>query len=747
MAVSMAVWLLILVAVGASADMPLEEVFLLKHVKMIESPLAVTVDKVVKIFNDRRHCNRQEHTEICKKCLISRSIQNMLLSERENPIPDLENYNVTNATTSNQDIIKISVIMLNNLLTLESSCTQKNWKKRLVGNCENYSDCYLELMNALPRRMDTDEDILYDSEVLLKKIKPNYKPYNHTEFFRAEDVLSALNETNDVYRNMARELIVFSIISGYLFKGLSIQVKDSENDFLDDIFLHYGEHCGDYIPQSGFQKLLTDLQMQRQKEHVDHEELESSCLTVLETTTTVEFDSTIDSEHQDMLEIMGIHVTNKNEETEFKGTEAKNEKTVHSRPLKPGVTSPYLIEKNETIATKPSPQSEMETTNISMLPLKSSQKDSEKKTEFILQGTLKNATLESSTIPSSLTDEDASQPLQVNKVPEINTTFSETEEKPVQRRARRTPIPHQGYKPRSLANECLTPYALLKQFSISADDAITQEEFIEICPALVQQAVSGVCKIKTTELADFKTAEVSDASVNASSIESDVTSPSKYSITYAVAADTVITLLSFLGIILIPVMNKGVYSYISQLFVGLAFGTMLGDVTIHIIPQYLGAHAHEEAKEFSWSHAFPETSLLQITFMFTIYSFVLFSNTFAMFTKDKRHEDGGHSHLSPEIPMETFKAESSSDTTVRVDEILPSEDGDSEKDSGLLYGFTPGALIITLADTLHNFADGIAIGVSFTVSPKDGLSAAIAIFFHELPHEIGNVFYQLISVI
>ncbi|KFM80904.1 Zinc transporter ZIP10, partial [Stegodyphus mimosarum] len=610
----------------------------------------------------------------------------MLLSERENPIPNLENFNVTNDMTSNQDIIKISVIMLNNLLTLGSSCTLQNWRKSFVGGCESYSDCYLQLMNALPGRMDTDEDILYDTEVLLKKIKPNYKPYNHTEFLRAEDVLAALNEANDLYRNMSRELAVFSIISGYLFKGLSIQVKDSENDFLDDIFLHYGEQCGDYIPQSGFQKLLTDLQMQRQGEHVDHEALENSCSRVSETTTNAEFDRTIDSQLQ---EVLGIKITHENKETEFKGTEATNETTVDSRQLKHRVTSPHLTENNETIATKPSPQPEMETTNTSMLPLKGSRKDSEKRPELILQGTLENATLESSTIPSSLIDEDVSQPLQVKKVPEINTNFPETDEKPAQRRARRTPIPHQGFKPKSLTNECLTPYALLKQFSISADDAITHEEFMQICPALVQQAVSGVCKIKTTERAEFKIPEVSDATVNASSIESDVTSPPKYSVEYAIAADTVITLLSFLGIILMPVMNKGVYNYISQLFVGLAFGTMLGDVTVHIIPQYLGTHVHEEAKEFSWSHAFPETSLLQITFMITVYCFVLFSSFFALLTKDEGHEDGGHSHLNPEIPMETFKAESSSDTTVTVDEILPNEEGDSAKDSGLLYGFTP----------------------------------------------------------
>jgi zinc and cadmium transporter len=48
------------------------------------------------------------------------------------------------------------------------------------------------------------------------------------------------------------------------------------------------------------------------------------------------------------------------------------------------------------------------------------------------------------------------------------------------------------------------------------------------------------------------------------------------------------------------------------------------------------------------------------------------------------------------------------------------------------------AEVLLWGDALHNFTDGIVLGVTFSVSPQLGLIATIAIFAHEVPQEIGD---------
>ena len=42
------------------------------------------------------------------------------------------------------------------------------------------------------------------------------------------------------------------------------------------------------------------------------------------------------------------------------------------------------------------------------------------------------------------------------------------------------------------------------------------------------------------------------------------------------------------------------------------------------------------------------------------------------------------------------------------------------------------------ADSLHNFTDGLAIGSTYLLGRKVGAITTMTIFFHEIPHEIGD---------
>jgi zinc transporter ZupT len=52
--------------------------------------------------------------------------------------------------------------------------------------------------------------------------------------------------------------------------------------------------------------------------------------------------------------------------------------------------------------------------------------------------------------------------------------------------------------------------------------------------------------------------------------------------------------------------------------------------------------------------------------------------------------------------------------------------------------FRSFAVLSIVADLIHNFTDGLSIGVSFAVDFKMGLVTTMAMFSHEIPHTFGD---------
>ena len=50
-----------------------------------------------------------------------------------------------------------------------------------------------------------------------------------------------------------------------------------------------------------------------------------------------------------------------------------------------------------------------------------------------------------------------------------------------------------------------------------------------------------------------------------------------------------------------------------------------------------------------------------------------------------------------------------------------------------------------VGDFIHNFTDGLSIGVSYVADYKQGLVTTMAMLFHEIPHEVGDfaILFQL----
>uniref|UniRef100_A0A8C0GLP1 Solute carrier family 39 member 10 n=1 Tax=Chelonoidis abingdonii TaxID=106734 RepID=A0A8C0GLP1_CHEAB len=48
------------------------------------------------------------------------------------------------------------------------------------------------------------------------------------------------------------------------------------------------------------------------------------------------------------------------------------------------------------------------------------------------------------------------------------------------------------------------------------------------------------------------------------------------------------------------------------------------------------------------------------------------------------------------------------------------------------------AWMVIMGDGIHNFSDGLAIGAAFSAGLTGGISTSVAVFCHELPHELGD---------
>ena len=73
---------------------------------------------------------------------------------------------------------------------------------------------------------------------------------------------------------------------------------------------------------------------------------------------------------------------------------------------------------------------------------------------------------------------------------------------------------------------------------------------------------------------------------------------------YGILANTIMCLISFIGVVLIPFKKfPRVEKYMTSILIGFAVGALIGDALLHIIPEILSIHEPEEAlsgKNYIW---------------------------------------------------------------------------------------------------------------------------------------------------
>jgi len=169
-----------------------------------------------------------------------------------------------------------------------------------------------------------------------------------------------------------------------------------------------------------------------------------------------------------------------------------------------------------------------------------------------------------------------------------------------------------------------------------------------------------------------------------------------------------------------------------------AVGGLLGDVFLHLLPHAI------ESKEHENSHSHQETAEhrhdLSIGFLilFGILTFFIVEKLMRIRNGDSHsHKEKPKQYSAPvDISNKVTNKRKNLKNDVKNSSQKEKKENNRSKiqdDSKKVTGY-----LNIIADTAHNFTDGMAIAASFLISPKVGFSTTVAVFFHEIPHEIGD---------
>lgn len=283
---------------------------------------------------------------------------------------------------------------------------------------------------------------------------------------------------------------------------------------------------------------------------------------------------------------------------------------------------------------------------------------------------------------------------------------------------------------------CLSARDVMAVYGLSEETGVSREAWAQISPALLQQQLSEACSHQ-----------------DSSTVPDQLSQAERY--LYGSLATLLICLCAVFGLLLLTCTRcSTVTHYVMQTFLSLAVGALTGDALLHLTPKVLGLHTHSHSAE---DHVHQEGVGTQATWRLLVvlgglYFFFLFESLFnLLLPRDQDpektgpcshsgHSHGGHSHgVSLQLAPRELRQPKQSHEGSRADLVV--------EESPELLDLEPRSLsselrllpyLITLGDAVHNFADGLAVGAAFASSWKTGLATSLAVFCHELPHELGD---------
>ncbi|KAI0008018.1 ZIP zinc transporter [Xylariaceae sp. FL0662B] len=179
-----------------------------------------------------------------------------------------------------------------------------------------------------------------------------------------------------------------------------------------------------------------------------------------------------------------------------------------------------------------------------------------------------------------------------------------------------------------------------------------------------------------------------------------------------------------------------------SIMVAFAVGGLMGDTLFHLLPEiFLGEDSPERVR---FVLVEPNRNLLLgAAILFGFMTFVAMDKGLRIATGGEGHDHSHSSHSHDAVThdeatssaLETSSKELKSRKKGNKDEkVAAHEDEEKETNPSVKLG----GYLNLIADFTHNITDGLAMSASFYASPTIGATTTVAVFFHEIPHEVGD---------
>jgi zinc transporter 7 len=164
-----------------------------------------------------------------------------------------------------------------------------------------------------------------------------------------------------------------------------------------------------------------------------------------------------------------------------------------------------------------------------------------------------------------------------------------------------------------------------------------------------------------------------------------------------------------------------------------------------LLPEiFLGEDEHDKVK---FVMVEPNKNLLLgVAIMVGFITFVAMDKGLRIATGGQGGHDHSHGHSHEKVDA-TAQA-TAVETNGSKDTLRARKAGSSEKKSAVAVpnqtekeinaSVKLGGYLNLIADFTHNITDGLALSSSFYASPTIGATTTVAVFFHEIPHEVGD---------